>query len=112
MSDRFSRPSADEDSAGGAQTDRAMAARTRSDRKRVGSPDDLDSHALLVSCRLDRLSRIDRVSGESTLRYEHPHPESMTHVAHHVREFPARSGIDVNHEPDRFDPRTRPDRKE
>jgi len=37
-------------------------------------------HAVLVRCRLNRLSRIDRVSGEPIRRYEHPHPGSMIHV--------------------------------
>jgi transposase InsO family protein len=37
-------------------------------------------HAVLVRCRLNRLSHIDRVSGEPIRRYEHPHPGSMLHV--------------------------------
>ena len=37
-------------------------------------------HAVLVRCRLNRLSRIDRVTGEPIRRYEHPHPGSMIHV--------------------------------
>jgi transposase InsO family protein len=37
-------------------------------------------HAVLVRCRLNRLSRIDRVTGEPVRRYEHPHPGSMIHV--------------------------------
>jgi transposase InsO family protein len=37
-------------------------------------------HAVLVRCRLNRLSRIDRVSGEPIRRYEHPHPGSLIHV--------------------------------
>lgn len=36
--------------------------------------------AVLVRCRLNRLSRIDRVTGEPIRRYEHPHPGSMIHV--------------------------------
>lgn len=37
-------------------------------------------HAVLVRCRINRLSRIDRVTGEPVRRYEHPHPGSMIHV--------------------------------
>ncbi len=37
-------------------------------------------HAVLVRCRLNRLSHIDRVTGEQIRRYEHPHPGSMIHV--------------------------------
>ena len=37
-------------------------------------------HAVLVRCRLNRLSHVDRVTGEPVRRYEHPHPGSMLHV--------------------------------
>jgi transposase InsO family protein len=37
-------------------------------------------HAVLVRCRLNRLSHIDRVTGQPIRRYEHPHPGSMIHV--------------------------------
>ena len=37
-------------------------------------------HAVLVRCRVNRLSHIDRVTGEPIRRYEHPHPGSMIHV--------------------------------
>jgi transposase InsO family protein len=37
-------------------------------------------YAVLVRCRLNRLSRIDRVTGEPLRRYEHPHPGSLIHV--------------------------------
>jgi transposase InsO family protein len=37
-------------------------------------------HAVLVRCRINRLSRIDRVTGEPIRRYEHPHPGSLLHV--------------------------------
>jgi transposase InsO family protein len=37
-------------------------------------------HAVLVRCRLNRLSLIDRVTGEPVRRYEHPYPGSMIHV--------------------------------
>ena len=37
-------------------------------------------HAVLVRCRLNRLSHLDRVTGEPIRRYEHPHPGSLLHV--------------------------------
>ena len=37
-------------------------------------------HAVLLRCRINRLSRIDRVTGEPIRRYEHDHPGSMIHV--------------------------------
>jgi transposase InsO family protein len=37
-------------------------------------------HAVLVRCRLNRLSHVDRRTGEPIRRYEHPHPGSMLHV--------------------------------
>jgi transposase InsO family protein len=37
-------------------------------------------HAVLVRCRINQLSRIDRVTGEPIRRYEHDHPGSLIHV--------------------------------
>jgi transposase InsO family protein len=37
-------------------------------------------HAVLVRCRLNRLSHVDRVTGEPVRRYEHDHPGSLLHV--------------------------------
>lgn len=37
-------------------------------------------HAVLVRCRINRLSRIDRLVGEPVRRYEHPYPGSLIHV--------------------------------
>ncbi|MGH3522537.1 MAG: IS481 family transposase [Mycobacterium sp.] len=37
-------------------------------------------HAVLTRCRINRLTRIDRVTGEPLRRYEHPHPGSLIHV--------------------------------
>jgi transposase InsO family protein len=37
-------------------------------------------HAVLVRCRLSRLSGLDRVTGEPVRRYEHPYPGSLVHV--------------------------------
>ena len=46
---------------------------------RVGMPAST-VHAVLVRCRINRLSHIDRVTGEPLRRYEHPHPGSLIHV--------------------------------
>jgi transposase InsO family protein len=37
-------------------------------------------HAVLVRCRINRLSHIDRRTGEPIRRYEHEHPGSLLHV--------------------------------
>lgn len=37
-------------------------------------------HAVLVRCRINRLSHIDRVTGEPLRRYEHAYPGSLIHV--------------------------------
>jgi transposase InsO family protein len=37
-------------------------------------------HAVLVRCRISRLSRLDRATGEPLRRYEHDHPGSLIHV--------------------------------
>jgi transposase InsO family protein len=37
-------------------------------------------HAVLVRCRINRLSHIDRVTGEPLRRYEHDQPGSLIHV--------------------------------
>lgn len=37
-------------------------------------------HAVLVRARVNRLSHIDRVTGEPISRYEPPHPGSLIHV--------------------------------
>jgi transposase InsO family protein len=36
-------------------------------------------HAVLVRCRLNRLSHVDRATGEPIRRYEHPYPGAMLH---------------------------------
>lgn len=38
------------------------------------------AHRILVRCRLNRLSHVDRATGEVVRRYEHAHPGSMIHV--------------------------------
>ncbi len=37
-------------------------------------------HAVLVRCRINRLSHLDRVTGEPIRRYEHDHPGDLIHV--------------------------------
>ena len=37
-------------------------------------------HAVLVRCRLNRLTHLDRATGEPIRRYEHDHPGSLIHV--------------------------------
>jgi hypothetical protein len=37
-------------------------------------------HAVLVRCRINRLTHIDRVTGEPMRRYEHEHPGDLIHV--------------------------------
>jgi transposase InsO family protein len=37
-------------------------------------------HAVLVRCRVNRLSHVDRRTGEVIRRYEHDHPGSLVHV--------------------------------
>jgi transposase InsO family protein len=37
-------------------------------------------HRVLVRCRINRLSHVDRATGEPVRRYEHDHPGSMLHV--------------------------------
>lgn len=37
-------------------------------------------HAVLTRCRINRLSHIDRATGEPVHRYEHDHPGAMLHI--------------------------------
>ena len=37
-------------------------------------------HAVLVRCRLNRLTHLDRATGEPVRRYEHEHPGDLIHV--------------------------------
>ena len=38
------------------------------------------AHQILVRCRLNRLSHVDRATGEPVRRYEHPYAGSLIHV--------------------------------
>ncbi len=53
---------------------------------RLNLPASTSVHAVLVRCRINRLSHIDRVTGEPLRRYEHPPPR----VAHPRRRYQIR----------------------
>jgi transposase InsO family protein len=46
---------------------------------RLGMPSST-VHAVLVRCRINRLTHLDRVTGEPIRRYEHDHPGDLIHV--------------------------------
>jgi transposase InsO family protein len=46
---------------------------------RLGMPSST-VHAVLVRCRINRLTHVDRVTGEPIRRYEHDHPGDLLHV--------------------------------
>jgi transposase InsO family protein len=46
---------------------------------RIGMPAST-VHAVLTRCRLNRLSHVDRVTGEPIRRYEHEHPGDLLHM--------------------------------
>ena len=85
MQDRSSRPHQMPAKTCPATTKRIVSLRLR---KRLG-PVQLAAHVgvapstvhrVLVRCRLNRLSHVDRATGEPVRRYEHPHPGAMLHV--------------------------------
>ena len=85
MADRSSRPHTMPAKTPPATTKRIVSLRLR---KRLG-PVQLAAHVgvapstvhrVLVRCRLNRLSHVDRATGEPVRRYEHDHPGSMLHV--------------------------------
>lgn len=85
MSDRSSRPRSMPAKTSPATTKRIVSLRLR---KRVG-PVQLAAHVgvapstahrVLVRCRLNRLSHVDRATGEPVRRYEHDHPGDLLHV--------------------------------
>ena len=85
MADRSSRPKTSPTRTGPELVRRIVRLRWR-DRLgpvqiagRLGMPTST-VHAVLVRCRINRLSHIDRVTGEPLRRYEHPHPGSLIHV--------------------------------
>ena len=85
MTDRSSRPRTSPAKTDPATTKRIVSLRLR---LRVG-PIQLaaftgvapsTAHQVLARCRLNRLSHVDRATGEPVRRYEHPHPGSLLHV--------------------------------
>ncbi|NNH22126.1 helix-turn-helix domain-containing protein [Pseudokineococcus marinus] len=51
-------------------------------------------HAVLVRCRLNRLSHVDIRTGEPIRRYEHEHPGALIHVdAREARQHPRRRRV-------------------
>lgn len=85
MTDRSSRPYRMPAKTPPATTKRIVSLRLR---KRLG-PVQLAAHVgvapstahrVLVRCRINRLSHVDRATGEPVRRYEHPHPGAMLHV--------------------------------
>jgi hypothetical protein len=58
----------------------APSALTAGDRFTVVGVPAWTVHAVLVRCRLNRLSHIDIRTGEQIWRYEHGHPDSLIHV--------------------------------
>ncbi len=85
MTDRPSRPHHSPTKTCAAVTKRIVSLRLR---KRLG-PVQLaaltgvapsTAHQVLLRCRLNRLTHVDRATGEPVRRYEHPHPGAMLHV--------------------------------
>ena len=85
MTDRTSRPHSMPAKTDTATTRRIVSLRLR---KRLG-PVQLaaatgvapaTAHRVLVRCGLNRLSHVDRATGEPVRRYEHDHPGAMLHV--------------------------------
>lgn len=85
MTDRSSRPTSMPAKTNAAMTKRIVSLRLR---KRLG-PVQLAAyvgvapstvHRVLTRCRLNRLSYLDRATGEPVRRYEHDHPGDLIHV--------------------------------
>ncbi|GAB2648567.1 IS481 family transposase [Prescottella soli] len=85
MHDRSSRPRTSPNKTGKAVTQRCVSLRMRLREgpvqlaSRLGvAPSTV--HRILCSARLNRLSYMDRATGEPIRRYEHDHPGSLVHV--------------------------------
>ncbi|WP_370893112.1 IS481 family transposase [Janibacter sp. GXQ6167] len=85
MEDRSSRPKTFPTKTGLAVTKRCVSLRMRLREgpvqlaSRLGiAPSTV--HRILTAARLNRLSYVDRATGEPVRRYEHPHPGSLVHV--------------------------------
>lgn len=85
MQDRSSRPKTSPNKTDKATTKRCVSLRIRLREgpvqlaARLGiAPSTV--HRILTGARLNRLSHVDRATGEPIRRYEHPHPGSLVHV--------------------------------
>jgi transposase len=98
MQDRSSRPKSSPNKTNRSTTKRCVSLRMRLREgpvqlaARLGiAPSTV--HRILTSARLNRLSHIDRATGEPIRRYEHPHPGSLIHVdVKKVRNIPDGGG--------------------
>lgn len=85
MQDRSSRPRTSPNKTPPAVTKRVVSLRLRLREgpvqlaSRVGVAPST-AHQILRRCRLNRLSHVDRATGEVVRRYEHDHPGSLVHV--------------------------------
>lgn len=85
MLDRSSRPRSSPNKTSPAVTKRLVSLRLRLREgpvqlaARVGVAPST-AHRVLVRCRVNRLTHVDRATGEPVRRYEHPHPGSLIHV--------------------------------
>jgi len=85
MLDRSSRPHHQPNRTPARLVRRIVSLRRRTRLGPVGIGDQLGMasstvHAVLRRCRLNRLSHLDRTTGEPIRRYEHAHPGAMLHV--------------------------------
>lgn len=84
--DRSAQPTpvdAEQDTSAVSQADRAVAVAASPGPAQISEELQIPAstvHAVLVRCRISRLSHIDRVTGEPIRRYEHDHPGSLLHV--------------------------------
>lgn len=68
---------ADQNTAGGGETDRGRPMAPTPGAAQIAGELGMPAstvHAVLVRCRINRLARLDRVTGEPIRRYEHPTP--------------------------------------
>ena len=85
MEDRSSRPKTSPNKTGQSVTKRCVSLRMRLGEGPVQLASRLGiapstAHRILTTARLNRLSYVDRATGEPIRRYEHPHPGSLVHV--------------------------------
>ena len=85
MQDRSSRPRTSPNKTPKSVTKRCVSLRMRLREGPVQLASRLDIapstvHRILTTARMNRLSYVDRATGEPVRRYEHPHPRSLVHV--------------------------------